>query len=813
MGLELLSLLQTQRGRQDGTDEPTKPVIQTSLSIALTRCCVHILPVLVSITVISLNLGGLYLGTTIPGAVTDNSVSIAIFQVLAKLQELLIIASLATIVFEVVRGFLISGDGVPLGFLGSGFMFSQISYFWSPDFWGALGARIDLRQKLFLATLLLVSGLIAATAGPSCAVLLIPREQEWNAGGSKFYLRGLANELHPTFMSASIEPESFCADAEGINYAVCPSGGFHALRAYSSFLPMIQNSVNLQSKPISVFGLWATQKLKMASTMRVVPGHQLTGLIRGVVCQTSASGPYLPVAMYQNKLREDWYALVGNLPWTGKVSSASAAEYRWNNGDSLRTATRVPVVRVACSEGQNKSAGVQKVRFPVLSRYSCWQGNELSKSVQLNNTGTNQIRTTWVPLSSDFGTVSSGIVFEAPWTQDQNSRVVVGCSVDARWSNGNVDKSIGLLADQADQELWGGRPSETSTEFRPHANSSWTEISLEKSWLDLLTPHKIAQSTLNNDSSLNTLENILTNSAIVDATLINSVDQTETWNNVQVGGPNRTIYLEWILSLLVTDGLVRQGSSRALNTSGSMHRWSLLDYSPQPDFENQILTTGQALKKPSAPNITTFDWRIIIKGFSYKASSSTDYLSISVLVGHIILALAHTFWLISKRQSSGCWDTITELVTLAQNSGPAHSVLRNTSTGIKCKRTFAQVAKVRVVRRRNLEEEEPETTSPARVEIVFYENKNSLEEDYWPTSEEETVHVSSSATWPLAQREAAASSAHCRATPEHSISSSRALLLPSLRGIERRSDGSVYGSHGGPILKDFDIVHPDRLYS
>jgi hypothetical protein len=128
IGLELLSLLQikTKKGRGEG--EPAKPVIQTSLSTALTRCCVHILPILVSITIVSLNLGHIFLGSTIPGIILDNSIAIAIFQVLAKLQELLIIASLATLVFEVVRDLMIFGDGVPLGFLGSGFMFSDISY-------------------------------------------------------------------------------------------------------------------------------------------------------------------------------------------------------------------------------------------------------------------------------------------------------------------------------------------------------------------------------------------------------------------------------------------------------------------------------------------------------------------------------------------------------------------------------------------------------------------------------------------------------------------------------------------------------------
>jgi hypothetical protein len=811
IGLELLSLLQikTKKGRGEG--EPAKPVIQTSLSTALTRCCVHILPILVSITIVSLNLGHIFLGSTIPGIILDNSIAIAIFQVLAKLQELLIIASLATLVFEVVRDLMIFGDGVPLGFLGSGFMFSDISYFWSPEFWGAFGACVSFRQKFYFTTLLLASGLIAATAGPSCAVLLIPRQQGWVAGSSDFYLRGLAEDLYPSVMSASTEPESFCANAEGTNYAVCPSGGFYSLWSYSSFLPTIRNSVNLQPKPLSVYGLWATQNVNMASTMSVVPNIQLFGAIRGVACQTSASGPFLPVAMYQTQLHEDWYTLVGNIRWTAKISETSASEYKWNTGDNSDTATQVPAVRVACSEGQNISAGLQTVNFPVLPEYSCWKGAELPEGLQVNSTATDQIRATWVPLSSDFGAVSTGLVIEAPWTQDKASRVVVGCSIDARWTKGSVDGGMGMLDDQAGPGLWGGPLSETTTGFRPYANSSWTRIDLDESWLQILTPPSTMKSTGNSTRNLTTLESILANSAIIDTTLINSVDQTVTWNDMQIGGSNRTVYLEWIVSLLVTDGLARQGSSKALNTSGPVPEWSLLDYVPRPDFNKSLLGSGQALERPPTLNITTFNWRLTIQGLSYKASLSTDYLSISVLLGHIVLAMAHTLWLLYKRQSSGCWDTITELVTLAQNSRPAHAVLKNTSTGIKCIGTFAKVTKVRVVRGSDLNEEHP-TRPPTHVELVFSEGREPPEETRWLISENETAHVSSVATWPSVRNDVAASGLDIGIESLHSASSSQVFLLQPLKGNGNKSNNSVHITHQEAAMDDLEMVYPDQLY-
>jgi hypothetical protein len=239
--------------------------------------------------------------------------------------------------------------------------------------------------------------------------------------------------------------------------------------------------------------------------------------------------------------------------------------------------------------------------------------------------------------------------------------------------------------------------------------------------------------------------------------------------------------------------------------------WSLLDYVPRPDFDSQVLGNEQALEKPFAPNITTFNWQLTIQGLSYRASFPTDYLSISVLLGHILLALGHTIWLLYRRQSSGCWDTITELVTLAQNSRPAHKVLKNTSTGIKYLGTFAKVGKIRVVREDNLENEH--TTSPVpHIELVFREGKNPREEGHLPRSEHKTARVSSIKTWPLIRRKAAVSTRDSGAGSRHGVSSSQTLLLRPLKGNGQNPEDSDYVSCREVAVEDFERVHPDQLY-
>lgn len=121
-------------GIATNTEEKPKEIIQTSRPLAIARCSIHVLPICVSITILVLNLGNSYLGRGLPGSIIDPSINIALLQVAAKIQELLIVASVTTIVMHVLRSELVHGEGLPLGLLAGGFLYSSLSYFWSPEF-------------------------------------------------------------------------------------------------------------------------------------------------------------------------------------------------------------------------------------------------------------------------------------------------------------------------------------------------------------------------------------------------------------------------------------------------------------------------------------------------------------------------------------------------------------------------------------------------------------------------------------------------------------------------------------------------------
>ena len=131
------------------TRDPHKEVFVYCRWVALQICMVHLLPCLVSITVISLNVHGFFIGGAIAAAGKSNTgLNLALLQVAAKLQELLMVASMATIIFHFIRLKLFRKNGVNFGLFGGGLMFNQISYFWSAEFIAALSARRNVRLVL-----------------------------------------------------------------------------------------------------------------------------------------------------------------------------------------------------------------------------------------------------------------------------------------------------------------------------------------------------------------------------------------------------------------------------------------------------------------------------------------------------------------------------------------------------------------------------------------------------------------------------------------------------------------------------------------
>lgn len=120
------------------------------------------------------------------------------FQFAAKLAEILIQASIATIALAVIRSQLLGGKGFPLGGLLAAYTTTDISSLWSLHLWGCLtssnvGVALRLATHIFLPAAIV----LAALVGPSMAVLMIPRPV-YHLEGSRLELYSKMEDVYPS---------------------------------------------------------------------------------------------------------------------------------------------------------------------------------------------------------------------------------------------------------------------------------------------------------------------------------------------------------------------------------------------------------------------------------------------------------------------------------------------------------------------------------------------------------------------------------------------------------------------------------------
>jgi hypothetical protein len=726
LGFEMInSLLRNWNG-----PESPKSAMRKSFWIALSRSSIHFPPMLSLTAIIFVNYWTLYIGPGFAHGVDDN-VYLALFQVAAKVQELLCVASMSAIVLQALRHELL-GEGVPIGLLGSGIWFSQIGSFWSPEFLAATPFSFKGFGKFRLYLLLILAGAIAATIGPATAVLMLPRIQTMPAGGTNYFLNGTAEQFWPDVVTADSELD-VCSLPNSTKYAVCPSGGYESLRLEMNgfnfsnvggttletldkfFAPNIQATATLFSN-----WFWAT--LLIRSPRSLIPPAILSARIRGYSDSTTVVHPHGPTIIVQQQLREDWVRSAAAFS-DNKVYSL--AQYRWTTPLSESSPTSSPWVRTRCSAALNITMEADQASFPYLNQsdgYTFWGHERLVNISSLNRTESSHLRTQWISLPiynsvnmSDIPT--SGLLFELPWVN--GSRLAVGCAIAASWHKGLIysDTSFAYYAwiNKFGRNEGGAEPDS------PDADQHNRPITLDRSWLDLLTPVSPADRLDAGTWTPNTLERLFIDGGYthiinnlrtkVQPFFLNYVctngmanqsnTDTELWNDSTCNKGNKGTFMEFMIGAMVADGLSRYGTSRLYNVFPALEDWSLRTLPHAPNFNESLLRGGEAITMPSDPNIIVQRLTEYVEGYSYYASTTTDYLATSVACIYILLAGSHVVRLLYYRVSSSSWDTITELLLLCQSS-PRSVLLNNTSTGIKCLKTYKTIVKIRAAPPENL---------------------------------------------------------------------------------------------------------------
>lgn len=228
---------------------------------------------------------------------------------------MLIVASLATFVFELIRNEMMYREGVPLGVIGGGFSFSNLSFLWSPQLWSLITSRVPAKSKMSLFAIFVITGLIAATVGPAFATLLIPTDKHWDAGRKTFWLPGLPHDIWPESLTFSLSgSDSICtANSDSINYTVCPSGGYYQLWNYVTQTPFIQDQMDIRFNDTAELP-YSHPSVTLPSSLSRAPGSTLTDNFPAGDCGKHFRGPHFSTAILQKQLLYDWSDTVSNFP-------------------------------------------------------------------------------------------------------------------------------------------------------------------------------------------------------------------------------------------------------------------------------------------------------------------------------------------------------------------------------------------------------------------------------------------------------------------------------------------------------------------
>lgn len=659
--------------RKHSHKEEKKVAIDKSRRLALARCSVHLLPILISALILVVNFKQVFIGIDFNSLIRSETINIALLQTAAKIQELLIVASLATVTFQLLRYELVCGDGLPLGLLTAGFDFTSLSYFWSPEMLGSLRntyARGWRPRRIALILFLVTVGTLATLAGPSCAVLLIPQKQDWAAGGTTFYMNGTPDHIWSATLSADLmNMKDICISEDATSYGVCPSGGYNSIWAhYARTNPWTyRNAVPNYARELSGNNYyWVLQSS---------PPVQIRTISLGLfdAHQTTFIQPHLGVAIILDRLTQDW--------WQSLKSKRGLTD---TNVEDRATVARVlsAMTNVRCSAPQNISSSDRIVLFPDSQDPKLSTKHNLS-SHYFNNQPSTHLQFSWVPLPEQAKSTSTGAVFQSAWMADNQSRVVIGCTVQAQWVPAQIHTDA--------YSFWQGWYPKNITwaEAYPSAGIAYLDgssasnnseaIVVDESWLAMLTPPIAEGGPGYQKWRPTTIEGILGSAHLTDD--ISSSGGHPPIDIWEEEGHNRTGLLMSVIGSVFNDGLARVGIETAFDQNGPPSNWTLSD-----------LVRRSSAVVDKVP--TEIQVEFSISGFSYQLTI-TQKLAMAALLLHILIALLHMVWVFWRRESSGCWDSITELVVLAQNSRPAFSALQNTAAGIKHSSTFAQQVVIR----------------------------------------------------------------------------------------------------------------------
>ncbi|KAF2797713.1 hypothetical protein K505DRAFT_223079, partial [Melanomma pulvis-pyrius CBS 109.77] len=607
-----------------------KPVHRRSVWAAYQDYGVHLLPSTISMVLIFVNIEGYYVGL---------QPNIVVLQIAGKIQELLIISSLTTLIAHRLRNEVINIDGSLIGLPGVINMDGSIKISPSGDrdvlsqFIINSFVSAKIRLDMGFVRLLLASVILAVASGPAVAILLYPKSREWPAGGSMYWIGGTSDDLWPSqvglehYMPEKGHLSDFsvsCTSKNAYQNSLCPSGGYLELmhRYTSSWYPW----------PTVNIGEYLHMDPSHAALAIPIYGpHEQEARYATIAkWQADSSSEYSIFAIHRaaawvvSKLRTDWYNASHSAP---RLSVTS--QYKLHSKMKSTVWTQLPVVGVQCSPPKFFTQNQRKVAFPSLSRSGLARelssGWDLHRVALVHNvlddlTFSAYPRVFNIDLSAEPWTnVTTGIIIESPWT-NKTARTASLCVVDTHWASGTVTLTTDVvpstshsLTSEFDDYYF-----LYDDVFAPSAGSEWRRLNTTDDWLDALNfqlPDEIRGLNPSNTTAIEALVMAL---------------------GIEYENASTAVAYEHLLATMYVDALARVGSWRIPDIENSnAHR--------KKDWKSKLLRGEEAFQGPAGAHnsFTGFKTSQTITGYAYHVNTSVS-LSIVVLVFYLLIALEFT---------------------------------------------------------------------------------------------------------------------------------------------------------------------------
>ncbi|PWY93398.1 hypothetical protein BO94DRAFT_532333 [Aspergillus sclerotioniger CBS 115572] len=646
------------------TERP-KVFMYRSKTLASIRCVLHVVPVGAAFGLLILNSAGYYIGGELSGASGQDTEKLAALTFAAKLHELLMLASLGSILITYIRRELAFGEGLPFGAIFTSLQFQDISFLWSLSMWGSIQHDWQRRStKWFILSLMVICTLLGLTAGPSTSNLMKPRLGDWPAGGTQFWIDCTEDVLFPRTMENSSSLSHCALDNSDL---ACPAGNWQILNQdYYSFFPRLVDAGSVPQN-ITVSGPASIRTFGMRSR-NIFDSHEMMW----GNAYTIATTPLSVVA--------DSVAELGRL-WSYAAANIDVGRFKFRNDALFMVNSLQPVVLTFCGQTFYDFSDNITLSFPALGTASLSGGpgtaDTSQASINLYDGYSNEaIQDSVVSLLQESSAPSVlwvddpdllqpldatlAAILTLPGTDSSRPQYFT-CSVDSRFTN------VTLISTRNAIKIVAGQPVDMDKNGTFHAD--WPRVALTADWARYLTP--VIPGT--NETILSPITSM--------AGIFNSPIPSASYYH--------DIIVENILATLVTNGIGRSAYNHSIimDLKGAVDPndlWRggdwIYDIIPKDGKMGKgrnAFNISAALRNRSTDLVMT----AYVNGYAYSAAGITSVLEMIVLAVYIAVAIAHVCYSVYSGLSSSSWGSAPEIAVLAWNSVPTER-MANTGAGI-----------------------------------------------------------------------------------------------------------------------------------